>query len=300
MRGWSDHRSGPGQRNPVVTDREGSSELCVLLGPCAATLATQHGPFRQRDLERLAQFQTNRSPDFALEFVSSPPRASAGLRSSSSSLTDNVLAVRYSEWFADFDLAKRRGRVFAPNTMVADNFLRTAAQILLLVTQTGVALHAACVSIDGRAVAISAPSGTGKTTTALRILGAEAVLIAEDIALIGGLEVGRPAVFSAPVRGGDGARPGPKATPLARIYGLRRAEVDGVASLHSREAMAVLTRNIAIGTRQPHLVLEALGCARTLLETTPVRRLDCTPDGPIWEVIQSDLADEPIDATEGT
>ena len=107
-------------------------------------------------------------------------------------------------------------------------------------------------------------------------------------------------VRSAPVRGGDGGDPGPKVTPLARIYGLRRAAIAGVTALPSRDAMAVLKRNIAIGTRQPQLVLEALRCARILLETTPVRRLDCTLDGPICEAVRRDLADGPNNATEAT
>ena len=178
------------------------------------------------------------------------------------------------------------------------NFLRTAAQILPLVTSTGVALHAACVSIDGRAVAIAAPPGTGKTTAALRILNTRAVLVAEDITLISGLDERRPVVHSAPIRGGDGAYPGPKATPLARIYGLRRAAVDKVVTIRPREAMAVLKENVAIGTRQPPLVLEALRCARILTETRAVRRLDCTRGGSIWEEIQRDLADDPTDAVE--
>jgi hypothetical protein len=208
--------------------------------------------------------------------------------------------VRYAGWFAELDLAERRGRVFAPNVAMVANFLRTAAQILPLVTQTGVAMHAACVSVDGRAVAIAAPSGTGKTTAALRLLGAGRVLIAEDITLMSGFEEGRPVVHSAPVRGGDGAHPGPNVTPLARIYGVRRAAVDSVLALRLRGAMAVLTQNVAIGTRQPQLMVEALRCATILLGTTPVRRLDCTADGPVWQAVQRDLADDSTDATEAT
>jgi hypothetical protein len=281
-----------------VTGPEGRATLCVFLGPCKVALNLAEGPFEQASFEELAPFQADLQPDFFLEFVTSPPSACAGLHDDSSRSSGAVLVAHYSLWFAQLDLSARRGQVFAPNAAVAGKFLRTAAQILPLVTRTGVALHAACVAIDGRAVVIAASSGTGKTTAALRMLGPRAELLADDITLISGLEERRPVVRTAPIEGGDGAPRGPKAAPLARVYGLRRAAVDGVVPLQPGEAMAVLRRNIAIGTRQPGLVLEGLRCARALLETTPIRRLDCTPDGPVLDVVRRDLAAEPPNPTE--
>jgi hypothetical protein len=283
-----------------VRGRESLRDVRVLLGPCKLALAATDDQLAHGDVRRLAPFQTDLATDFSIEFVASPPSACAGLQRDSSRFSGDILALRYSGWFAEFDKANRRGRVFAPSAELVGDFLRTAAQILPLLTHTGVALHAACLSVDGVAVALAAPAGTGKTTAAMRILGPGVMLIAEDLTLVGGLDEARPDVRGAQVQGSDGSHPGPKATPLARIYGLRRAAVDSVVALRSRDAMAVLRQNIAIGTRQPQLVFEALRCARILLGATPVRRLDCTLDGPVCEAIRRDLADGPNDATEVT
>ena len=58
--------------------------------------------------------------------------------------------------------------------------------MLLLSTIEGLTpLHAACVDIGGRAVALSAPGGFGKTTLAAALVNRGHGLVAEDITLLG-------------------------------------------------------------------------------------------------------------------
>ena len=59
--------------------------------------------------------------------------------------------------------------------------------MLLLATISGATpLHAACVEIDGKAVAICAPGGHGKTTLAAALVGRGHRLLAEDITISDG------------------------------------------------------------------------------------------------------------------
>jgi serine kinase of HPr protein (carbohydrate metabolism regulator) len=45
---------------------------------------------------------------------------------------------------------------------------------------TGVTVHASCVAIDGRAVLLAGPSGSGKSDLALRLIDRGAVLVSDD------------------------------------------------------------------------------------------------------------------------
>lgn len=56
-------------------------------------------------------------------------------------------------------------------------------------------LHASCVAIDGRAVLIEGPSGSGKSDLALRLIDRGAVLVSDDYTVLSGRGDG---LFAAP------------------------------------------------------------------------------------------------------
>ena len=251
------------------------------------------------DVAPLDPYMTARAADFQIELTSREPDTCKGLRRDSSALSHDglMLSLRYASWTAVVDLPQRTARAHLPRPDVFDNFLRTFAQIAPLVTGLGVAVHAASLSLGGRAIALAAPSNTGKSTAAVRALAAGAGLLAEDVTLIG-ISAGRATVHTSPLRNHCEVVAGPQSVPLDRVYGLRRASHDAVVRLTPRDAMKVLEQNVAIGTRQLPLVLEALRCANILSDNVGVRRLDCTLNGSFWETVGRDLANDSIDVTE--
>ena len=212
------------------------------------------------DLGRLADYRTRREPDFRLEFVGSPlPECERLPRDSSFRDARSCrLLLRFAGWCAIVDLRARQVLAHIPkrrddDLSMFDNLLRMMAQLVPLISGSGVAIHAAALAFDGRAVAIAAPAGTGKSTASVRALAY-----------------------------------GPRAVPLSRVYGLHRAPDDRVANLLPGEAFAVLRRNVAIGTREPFLVAEALRRAAQLVENPGVARLDCSLSGDFWNPVIQD------------
>ena len=231
------------------------------------------------------------------QMVDSPPAWVADLPRDSSGLVDGQLGLNYAGWHAAVDLAGGRGTLWLPKAEFLDNHLKTMAQILPLVQRKGVAIHSSSFVLEGRAVVLAAPAGTGKTTALLRASAHGAHVLSEDLTVIGDLD-GRPSVYTTALKNDCGIDPQQGRAPLARVYGLRRGRRDRVSRLAPGEAVRELVDNIAIGTRQPPLVAEALRCASLLVDNPGVRRLDCTLDGPFWEAIEEDLADDDRLATE--
>jgi hypothetical protein len=64
--------------------------------------------------------------------------------------------------------------------------LWTTPMLLLATIAGSTPLHAACIEIDGKAVAICAPGGHGKTTLAAALVGRGHRLLAEDITISDG------------------------------------------------------------------------------------------------------------------
>jgi hypothetical protein len=246
------------------------------------------------DLGRLADYRTRREPDFRLEFVGSPlPECERLPRDSSFRDARSCrLLLRFAGWCAIVDLRARQVLAHIPkrrddDLSMFDNLLRMMAQLVPLISGSGVAIHAAALAFDGRAVAIAAPAGTGKSTASVRALAYGATLLAEDVTIVGDLD-GQPAVFTSPLPNACGIVAGPRAVPLSRVYGLHRAPDDRVANLLPGEAFAVLRRNVAIGTREPFLVAEALRRAAQLVENPGVARLDCSLSGDFWNPVIQD------------
>jgi hypothetical protein len=245
---------------------------------------------------RLAEHRTRREPDFKLEFVDGALLECERLPTNSSSCDaqGHRLLLRYAGWFAIIGLRSRNVLAHIPKTRhddlaIFDNLLKVMAQLLPLVSGSGVAIHAAALAFDDRAVAIAAPAGTGKSTASVRALAGGATLLAEDVTIVGDLG-GQPAVFTSPVLNPCGVFVGPRIVPLTRVYGLHRALEDRVVHLDSREAFAVLGRNVAIGTREPFLAVEALRRAAQLVENPGVSRLDCSLTGEFWHAVRQDIA----------
>jgi HPr kinase/phosphorylase len=98
-------------------------------------------------------------------------------------------------------------------------------------------LHASCISLDGSAVLLRGPAGSGKSDLALRLVDAGALLVADDLCEIrrvgASLLADLPAAVDARFRGRIEVRgigiltlPCAGATPLAMVAELGPGEVD--------------------------------------------------------------------------
>lgn len=95
-----------------------------------------------------------------------------------------VIETSDSGWFR---LWPDEGRVEIPigvDTVAREVRLLTTPMLLLATLNRRTPFHAACVDINGRAVALSAPGGFGKTTLAAGLVGRGHRILAEDITVL--------------------------------------------------------------------------------------------------------------------
>jgi HPr kinase/phosphorylase len=121
-----------------------------------------------------------------------------------------------------------------------------------------VQLHASCVALEGSAILLRGPAGSGKSDLALRLVDAGALLVADDLCEIrragDGLLAGLPAAAEARFRGrievrGIGILTLPYAgpTPLAMVVDLSAGQVERLPP--AREA-------VYLGIGLPLIVLD--------------------------------------------
>lgn len=114
------------------------------------------------------------------------PRNEQAFHGSVHRMSDGQLIIETSDagWFR---LSPRGKRLDVPkdsDPTTREIRLLTTPMLLLAAINQKTSLHAACVDIGGRAVAISAPGGSGKTTLAGALLRRGHGLLAEDVTII--------------------------------------------------------------------------------------------------------------------
>lgn len=231
-------------------------------------------------------------------------------------------------------------RVTAEAIEVAHHHRFAPAQMAPVISTSGLAvalqlngvplLHAAAVAVEGRAVLLLAPSGTGKSTTAAAFVAGGYPLLSDDVSALtvdgeGFLVQSGPArlrVLPATARavGWDPSRlervfdtelmsdkravelsaaAGTYrggAAPLAAIYVLgRRGEAVGVGALTPREALPVLGANVFRRSALDRAQLAALlGPLARVACTVPIRRVVAVNDlarvGELAEAIAADVS----------
>ncbi len=136
-------------------------------------------------------------------------------------------------------------------------------------------LHATSVAIDGQAVVIQGPSGSGKSDLALRLIDRGALLISDDVTLIarvgGALRVRAPDTIRArmEVRGiGIVAVPQVDDVPLALIVRL----VDVVPRLPERRARLIA------GVEAREIVLDPRPASAPILIELALHQPEATPE----------------------
>lgn len=145
--------------------------------------------------------------------------------------------------------------------------LWTTPMLLLTTVAGGTPLHAACVDIGGKGVAICGPGGQGKTTLAAALSGRGHRLMAEDITVVDG------------------------DPPLARVgpdlLRLRRPSVDRVVLCDRATVVAETADRLFINTGSPQSYPVPLVAVVMLKEGERfelVRRDDSTRLADLWQV----------------
>lgn len=138
-------------------------------------------------------------------------------------------------------------------------------------------LHAACVELEGNAIAFTAPSGTGKSTRA------EAWRSAFDARWISGdrpmIRVTEQGAFANGVPW-DGKEQifRQAALPLPVVCEVRRSPVVSVRRLSGRQAKNLLMQQCFMPMWDTPAAAEVMGTVYHLLEQIPVYRVFCGPD----------------------
>lgn len=148
--------------------------------------------------------------------------------------------------------------------------LLQAAVECALIRQGLLILHAACVRLEGQALAFSAPSGSGKSTRAaqlVRLFGAEWLsgdrpAVDPDAGLALGVPWdGKEKIFVN------------AAAPLRAIVEVRRASRTELREMTEREAWAFLSGQLLIPMWDTPLAARALSGLRRLIRRVPIYRL---------------------------
>jgi hypothetical protein len=139
-------------------------------------------------------------------------------------------------------------------------------------------LHAACVGINGKAVAFTGPSGLGKSTRArawVENLNAKfisgdrpAIRLEESGAVACGVPWdGKEQIFTTEEK------------PLLAILEVRRAPFDAMRRLSVEQARLLLMQQCMIPMWDPEAATAAAAVVRRLIDKVPVYRLFCGPGG---------------------
>lgn len=133
-------------------------------------------------------------------------------------------------------------------------------------------LHCACVAKDGKAVAFSGPSGTGKSTRARHWVEAlDAEWVSGDRPFIDPVQ-GR--VYGAPWDGKEQLFCS-VSYPLAAILEVRRSDVTALRELTYRQKRSFLANQLMIPLWSPQLGATALAAMNRMIAHIPMYRLYC-------------------------
>jgi hypothetical protein len=166
------------------------------------------------------------------------------------------------------------------------------------------AFHASAVAIDGRAVALVAPTGGGKTSLALRLVAGGAGFLTDDVLALEAREAGvlaHPGASIAAVREAErqhipmeawralGSELGvsgktylevPRADgprPLRAIYFVRPGEGAGIERVERPDPRALLASTFVLGVRTPERLRNQLDVCARIAREVPLFSLSIGP-----------------------
>lgn len=164
-----------------------------------------------------------------------------------------------------------------PRGMTAKTLLNACAAEHLLAREGGFVLHCALIEFGGKAIAFTAPSGTGKSTqAALWAQHQNARILNGDRACLR-LEKGQALAEGIPFSGSSRICEN-QSLPLEAIVYLTQAPKNLCTRLTGANAFSRVWEGISVNTWDRADVEAVSHTLEQLLATTAVYRLDCTPE----------------------
>jgi hypothetical protein len=268
---------GPGEQRVTET-------IAIGIGGMSIGLRTQSGKFAEMLRERYAGFVEAEE--------TSEWHFSIDLTGRDGLTWDDELKVRQQDgrWSidrrdfrADWNRARRAGRISQPATAYATDTVLRIVYTLLLGEVGGFLLHAASAVRNGKAFLFSGESGAGKTTIS-RLAPPDTTLLTDEISYIRPAESGYRA-FGTPFAG-EIAKPGENVSaPVGALYFLAQGPSNRIDAMSNAEASRRLLRNILFFAEDVELVGQVVDAACGFVTEVPTFRLTFVPDAAVWELI---------------
>lgn len=154
----------------------------------------------------------------------------------------------------------------------------------------GLMLHSSALAFDGKGVAFSAPSGTGKSTHAAlwrERYGKRVIAINDDKPAIRFKE-NTPWIYGTPWSGKTDLNNN-VAVPLHAIVFLERSEYNEIVPLTPKEAIFYLMEETMRPYYDSELGVQVLETAQRLIQSVPIYRLRCTVSFDAVDLVKREL-----------
>ena len=154
-----------------------------------------------------------------------------------------------------------------------------------IVLRNGIVLHASCIEYQGKGIAFTAPSGTGKSThTGLWERHVEGTRIINDDAPVIRIKDDKPYAYGSPWSGSTDKFLNMK-VPLSAIVLLEQAKENSIRSLSIPEAVSMVMPRFLMPYHDRKMMELSVSTFERIISTVPVYSLKCRPDAEAVELV---------------
>ena len=171
-----------------------------------------------------------------------------------------------------------------PSEMLTFQFLGIAFRNRIIFNNS-IVLHASCIEHQGRGIAFTAPSGTGKSThTRLWEQYKAGTQVLNDDAPVIRITDGKPVLYGTPWSGSSNKYLN-LSVPLNAIVLLEQAEENSIRRLSTAESVAAIMPRMLLPYHDNKMMHLALSTFDKITASTPVYKLECRPDAEAVEMV---------------